>query len=227
MPLFSLETLSFGSEVSRWLRAEHLWRIFGSSRVLMTLRHPVGLLESTYRLILRRKNIRMPGGRSWYRTLGEWFEEQLEEEIARHLDYANTLQMYIDLFGRDAVKVVLFEDLRQDPAGFVRSVCEHFQLDPNALGGWSQQRSENRRLSSGQVAGIRRVSRSPSMQRIAQVFRPGVRAWFLRPPRRRPGDRSQRLSPEHRAIVSEFTAEGNRRLEEEFGVPLARHGYPV
>ena len=106
VPMWSQEILSVGSEKSRQLRAENLWRIFGPCRVLLTLRHPVGLVESTYRLILRRENIRRSSGRAWYKSLDDWFHDQLEGEVFPHLDYLRTYEIYRDLFGEESVKVV-------------------------------------------------------------------------------------------------------------------------
>ena len=111
VPLWSQETLSMDSEISRRRRAENLWRIFGRCRVLLTLRHPVRLVESTYGLMLRRENIYRRSGRTWYKSVDEWFEEQLQGEIFPHLDYLRTYEIYRELFGEECVKVVLFEDL--------------------------------------------------------------------------------------------------------------------
>lgn len=227
VPLWSLETLAVGTEKSRRLRAENLWRLFGRCRVLLTLRHPVGLVESTYRLILRRENIRCSGGRPWYQSLDEWFDAELNEEVFPHLDYALTYRIYADLFGEESVKVMLFEDLQADPAGFVSEVCRHFRVDHGALGPWPEHRQENRRLSAHQVQLIQRAAKSRLSRTLVWATTPGMRAWLLRPPRSTPGDRGQRLSPENQARIAEITAPGNREIEKLTGLPLGRHGYPM
>ena len=227
VPMWSQETLSVGSEKSRRLRAENLWRLFGPCRVLLTLRHPVELVESTYRLILRRENIRRSSGRAWYKSLDEWFHDQLEGEVFPHLDYVHTYEIYRELFGEEFVKVVLFEDLRADSARFVREICEHFRVNPDALGPWPQGRRENSRLSSWQVQLIERVAKSRIAEAIAKTTTPGIRAWILRPPRTTSGDRIQRLSARHQDRIAEITGSGNRRLAELTRLPLGRHGYPM
>ena len=227
VPMWSQEILSVGSEKSRRLRAENLWRIFGPCRVLLTLRHPVGLVESTCRLMLRRENQRRSSGRTWYKPLDEWFHDQLEGEVFPHLDYLRTYEIYRELFGEESVKVVLFEDLRADSARFVRDICEFYRVDPDALGPWLQNRSENSGPSSWQVQLIKRVAESRIAEAIAQTTTPRMRAWILRPPRTKSGDRIQRLSVRHQDRIAEITASGNRQLAELTGLPLESHGYPM
>lgn len=225
--MWSQETLAVGSEKTRRLRAENLWRTFGRCRVLLTLRSPVDLVESTYRLVLRRENIRRSSGRAWYEKIDEWFEEQLEGEIFPHLDYLRTYEIYRELFSEESVKLMLFEDLHADPTRFVREVCEHFGVDPGALGPWKPERRENSRLSSKQVALIRRVADSRIAEAFARMTTPGVRAWILRPPRKGSGDTTQHLSVRNQERIAEITAPINRRLAELTGLPLGSYGYPM
>jgi len=227
VPLLSLETLSHGTETVRRLRAENLWRIFGPCRVVLTLRHPVALVESAYRMILRRENIRLASGRAWYQSLDDWFHDQLEYEIFPYLDYARTYKLYSELFGPESVKVMLFEDLRADPQRFVRTVCEHLGIDPAAVGPWQQQHHENRRLSDRQLELIQRVAKSRIAETFARATTPGVRAWFLRPPRSATGHRSPGLSAANQRRIAAITAAGNRELVELTGLPLGSYGYPL
>jgi len=227
VPLWSLETLSHGTEKLRRLRAENLWRIFGPCRVVLTLRHPVALVESAYRMILRRENIRLAGGRAWFQSMDDWFRDQLEYEVFPFLDYACTYKIYSELFGPESVKVMLFEDLQSDPPRFVRAVCEHLGIDPGALGPWQQQHHENRRLSDRQLELIQCVANNRIAQTFARATTPGMRARVLRPPRRAPENRRPGLSAANRRRIAAITAPGNRELAELTGLPLGSHGYPL
>lgn len=227
VPLWSQETLSIDTENSRRRRADNLWRIFGRCRVLFTLRHPVGLVESTYGLMLRRENIRRSSGRTWYKPIDEWFEDQIREEIYPHLDYLRTYEIYRELFGEELVKVMLFEDLRADSARFVREVSEYFGVDPDALGPWAQKRHVNTRPAPWQVQLIKRVAKSKLAEAIARTTTPAVRGRILRAPRKKPGVRVERLSARNRDRIAEITGPANRRLAELTGLPLEAHGYPM
>jgi len=227
VPMWSQETLSVDTENSRRRRAENLWRIFGPCRVLFTLRHPVGLVESTYGLVLRRENVLRSSGRAWYKPLDEWFEEQIEGEIFPHLDYLRTYEIYRELFGEEFVKVMLFEDLRADSARFVCEVCEFFGVDPDALGPWQQKRHVNTRPSPWQVQLIKFMAGNRIADAIAQATTQRMRWRILGAPRTKPGGRVERLSARNQDRIAEITGPANTRLAELTGLPLESHGYPM
>ncbi|MEM9170209.1 MAG: sulfotransferase [Pseudomonadota bacterium] len=45
--------------------------------------------------------------------------------------YAEQVKRYLDQFGEDAVKTILFEDFADDPASVYRDVCTHIGVDPS------------------------------------------------------------------------------------------------
>jgi hypothetical protein len=72
------------------------------------------------------------------------FTQAVEEELSgkdiplvhRYLargHYAEQLQHYFNLFGRDALLVLRYTDLRNDPQGVLDSVCVHARLRPHTF----------------------------------------------------------------------------------------------
>ena len=136
----------------------------------------------------------------------------IENLFYRHsVQFAEQLQRYFDVFGRDKVYVMLTDDLRRDGAGTVRGLLEFLGVDPS-LAAAPPNSNENRRV------------RSPLVQRL--IFAPKLLlplAPFLR---RFPLVRSLRtkmleanseakprppMDPELRAqLLAEFTPEIER-----------------
>ena len=101
------------------------------AKILMVLREPVSRAYSWYNFNRMRHEESCPS-----------FRAALERELAsENLYYANQyiglglyadqVQRYIGTFGRDRVKVVLFDDLRADASAVLRDVFEFLGVDPN------------------------------------------------------------------------------------------------
>jgi hypothetical protein len=84
----------------------------------------------------------------------------IENLFYRHsVKFAEQLERYFDVFGRDTVHVMLFDDLTRDGAGVVRGVLEFLGVDP-ALAAAPPKSNENRSV------------KSPRLQRL--IFMPKV-----------------------------------------------------
>lgn len=110
------------------------------ARILVMLREPVEILHSlfhafrydgneplrTFEEALDAEPDRLVGRRIGRQT---YFAQGLVyHEAAR---FASQLQRYFDVFGRERVQVVLFEDLTADPAAVYREVLDFLDVDPS------------------------------------------------------------------------------------------------
>ena len=99
------------------------------ARIIVTLRDPVDLVFSLYRLLLGRDFV---GGsfaaavtHRLSRKSADWSRPQLRIEYGF---YYEALKRYLDVFGTEQVQVLLFEDLARDPAGIMRTVAQFLRL---------------------------------------------------------------------------------------------------
>ncbi len=117
--------------------------------------------------------------------------------------YAAQVQRYFDAFGRDQVKVVIFEDFIRDPADTYRSVLDFLGVDPEFS-------PEFKVVNAGMQRRSRRIQHvllSPRVIRTARLVvparvRPGVgRAWD------RINSRSEKRPPLDPAVAASLRAE--------------------
>ena len=226
VPVLSWESFAINVPARRRQQACNLRKVFGPCRVALTLRRPVDLIESTYFLIVRREN--RPGRRRglWYQPIDDWLDDEYDWEIAPHLDYLQTIEIYQELFGESSVKLFLFEQLREDPAGYVEAWCRFLGVDPAQGVRLTANRAENS-TASALVARARRIHRS----RLLTVLYNSLPArkrfeWMSLPPVGRAPERP-RISAAGRQRIADSTRRANRRLVERFGLPLERWGYPL
>ena len=101
---------------------ERIARQLPDCKIIVTLRDPVDRSFSQYRLM--RKMGLVKGS----------FEDALKHpRIAETNRYAFHLRGWMDLFGAENVKVLLFDDLKRDPQGFLDQVCAFIGIERIAL----------------------------------------------------------------------------------------------
>lgn len=139
-------------------------------KLIAVLRNPAERAFSHYRQLIRN-------GRE---TISD-FVRALEEEETRVSDgwwpdfhyahiglYHRQLERYFELFGRDRIRVYLYEDLRDDPAGMMRDIFEFLEVDdsfiPEAAIRYNASGLPKNRFLHAALQGIRRVK--PAAERI-------------------------------------------------------------
>jgi hypothetical protein len=231
--VWSSEDLTVGSRARRRARAERLFALLGPSRVVLTVRHPVRLLESLYLQLIRANVVGRPArlGVPWQvPTPAAWLaaHDALPERGALgHLDYAETLRIYADVFGPDSVRVFVFEELVSAPQEFVRTLCEFLQIDADAGMASLEGERRNDRWSQGQFDRLVALHGS-RVGRAAVRFAPvGLRRWYFQGMDQAGPRASASLPVAWQARIAEETAAGHRWISDTWSVPLASLGYPV
>jgi hypothetical protein len=180
-------------------------------RLMVTLRDPAERAFSAY--LHRRKH-----------GLTATFREDLEtSDLIEEGRYATQLQRYLDCFDRQALHVVVFDDLRADPQAFLDGVTTWLRigrliLTPEQLG-IRQPASDARWLPlatfakraaivvrrRGGAGVVGRVKRSALVQRV--LYEPL-------------GDNRPVMPPADAAFVRERLAAEVAGVERQFGIPL-------
>jgi hypothetical protein len=234
VPVWSWESYSTDALSRRQVRARNLRRVFGEANIVMVLRNPNALLESAYFQHMKRENvseIRSYRRPPYYRTMDEWLRDNFYGEILPHLQYGETVQAYVRYFGRDNVHVLLFEDLVENEKSFFEGICRLMQINVEEGLRLVSGERDNERWTMHQIEILKGVLTS-SLRSF--LFRFRGRAERLRLlglddygiPVKRGAKAIAPISPEWQTEILKVTREGNRWLEEQFGLPLTRHGYP-
>jgi len=116
------------------LVAQRIRQQVPEARIVISLRDPVERAYSHY-LMHVREGIQNLG---FYDALLEDMERTDEAWAISHFyvdkgRYASQVRRYLEVFGKERVKVVLFDDLKRDPGATVREVVRFLGLDPAAV----------------------------------------------------------------------------------------------
>lgn len=212
---------------SRRARAENLREVFGPCRVAITIRHPVSIMESAYFQMMRRQNVQLREGKTWYLPIDKWLNSShFKEESWPHLEFERTINLYCDVFGEEAIRVFIFEDLRENPRGFIEKLCHFIGIDPEEGVRWVAGKAENAR-STVTLDRIRQIGSSRVRSLIFRIMRQKKREKYLFFSGERKEDELPRISSQGRKQIEDFTRKGNQRLMARFALPLDKYDYPL
>jgi len=233
LPVWSWESYSTDILAKRRVRARNLKRVFGEARIIMSLRNPIALLESAYFQQLNRDNVGSRGmrGRSpYYRLIDDWLHDNFDGEILPHLQYAETIQAYIDQFGVENVHVFLFEDLIADHDRFFRQICDVMGIDAEEGIRLVRGKIDNSRWTIKQVEALEHIVGSCMKSLSFRFASKKTRRKLLGlgkggTPLEAGGSARAQISPEWQKQIFRTTRQGNLWLQEFYGLPLEKYGY--
>jgi hypothetical protein len=240
VPVFSWESLLENRHEVMRKRAENLREIFGPCRVLAMVRHPLNLIQSLYLQLLKRDNV---GGRAYvgrrphYQPFDRWIESNWKKPSGApnvHLEYAKSIEVFADVFGRKNVSVFVFEQLIDDSDAYYTSICQFVGINADEGIAHVSGQHENPRWSDEQLRFLREI-KSSWLQSLAFQFstRP-MRCKMLGLPSDHKGipDMGNRgaqlsLSENLKQQLLDKTREGNQWLMETWSLPLDEFNYPI
>ena len=245
--LLSEEALSGGSVVDRRLVAERLRELFGPCNILITIRSQATCVPSLYSHYLRKGLVRDTPFETWLENVlnPTNFDHVLQGWMLRRFRYFELYRLYREVFSDGAVKVLLYEQLAEEPAAFSRELQAFCGIDAD----------ETLRL----IAEARRLNpaRAPAVSRIDKCYREAKRAYGRARSRFFPtfslrrylpaavsalertravvtdqldraanAGQNHAISEEARALLLMYYGEDNGKLVEACGLPLDDYGYP-
>ena len=147
-----------------------------------------------------------------------------------HILYGETIRAYIEQFGKESFNLLLFEDLVADEESFIRRVCRMMEIDADEGVRLSIGERDNERWTTSQIEILKRVKGSFWQSLKYRVMTPEARKKLFNfdgnGESKEPGVRARaEISAEWQKRIFQVAREGNRWVEDEFGVPLTKYGY--
>ena len=240
VPVFSWESLLENRHDVMRKRAENLRETFGPCRVMAMVRHPLKLIQSLYLQLLKRDNV---GGRAYvgrrprYQPFDRWIESNWKKPGGApkvHLEYAESIEVFANVFGRENVGVFIFEQLLADPRAYYTSICQFAGINADEGVAHVSGQRENPRWSNEQLRFLREIKSSWLKSLAFQFSTRPMRCKMLGLPSDNKGipakgSRGAQLSLSEKMTqqVLDKTREGNQRLMETWSLPLDEFNYPM
>ena len=187
--------------------------------VLLTIRKQVDIIPSYFFASVSRSpaHFRQFIG-SVLRKPGEGYSGSLfYDEMVRH---------YADLFGREHVKVLLFEQFTRHREAFMRELAAYLEIDfersiklvGDSAFNIKQRAGSGYRITANDAV-LDMVNKvSPDTEQLPHLLRKLLKRIPLKA-------RSFSLSATEQAAIQQLYVDANRRLSDEFGLPLDEYDY--
>ncbi len=138
-----------GLHVDRALIARRCQDVFGETKIIVIIRNQFDFLASMY-----QERIKAGCYFSFNAFLiGQYWT--LYTSLFNTIDYYDMYRCYTALFGKEQVKVILFEDFKRQPDKTVREICSFFGISPTTL----PISQENRGLSAFSLRAMHLINR--------------------------------------------------------------------
>lgn len=237
-PLLSREGLAAGTLAQKRQQAERFKAHFGHCKAILFVREPESFMKSLYTQMLKAFQKNKTSRADWMELLGEaphYFDINEWMQAAWHsrntpeqdLCYAETAGIYADVFGRDNVGIFIFEEFVRSPQALITKLCDYIGIDAEEGFRLIDGKRENDRKTNGYIELLQAIERSPSLSQEFRSSGPKQRMRMLTPV----DDTGLKIMP---VIAEEWLKKihalgdaQNRRLVNEWGLPLADYGYRV
>ncbi|VAW80547.1 hypothetical protein MNBD_GAMMA15-2368 [hydrothermal vent metagenome] len=215
--ILSHENFALYESKDKGIVARRLKELMPDARVFFTLRRQEEILASWY---LQKLSKYIRGNN--FVSFDRWLTLKTKAEhrsILDDLDFFRAIDFYAGLFGRENVGVFLFETLREDSGLFASDLSNFLGVDTGQFEVLLKADRQNPTISQNYIDFWQRWG--PWLPyRLAQKLALRADNSRGRPAKIDIGERG-------REIVRTLCAEGNGRLEKEYGVPLSRYGYTM
>jgi len=220
VPVFSKETLTMPEyyvSPDDGRVAARLFQLTGPARIVIMVRHQVRMIESLY--LVQTKGPR-------YMAPSEWLASKRKGTALLLYSYHAMAARFAEHFGRENVGVFALENLKSDVADFTRRLCSFIGIDAERALDLLRNERRNRRVSQRYLIYSKLRKRMGLYMPIGAMLPRAVREAFNSFVRGG-SEASFELPPRLRAEVESLYREDNRRLAEEWQLPLKQYGYPL
>jgi len=235
-PVLSEEGLACGWSWKKTAQALLLKKMFGSCRIILLVREPASFVRSYYTQMLKDFHRKKSMKESWARPLGpaphyfdinEWMAAAWVSlnPPAQFLRYADTARIYARVFGKENVRVFIFEEFVRNPESFLTELCNHMGIDSKEGFDLIDGKRANDGITTGYIRRLQGIEQSENLARQFRKAQPKERKQMLNPTDPSGEKFKPELSDHWLKKINALGDKQNRRLAANWSLPLAEYGY--
>lgn len=209
---------------------ERLYSVFGSFRVIVTVRNPLTWIASLYLQHLRGHFVRKANpwmGESSYIDFDTWLKKMVlyRNSLDEIFSYRANIEAAINLLGRDNVGVFAFENLNSDSPQYYRDILGFIGIDISEGLELTANSHLHRRMTQTQYSKLQGLDR-PSIWRKLLLKKGKYRRFVFKSGANDSAPVDFALPSYWEKRISDLTRLDNQWIAETYGLPLGEFGYP-
>ncbi len=236
--IVSYEGLTHFWATDRGLVANRIMDVFGPCKILAVIRNQKDVIKSFYNKNQRRTYLVMP--RKYDNvTFSRWLEYNLLPQHVSTLclstvEYYETIKYYANLFGKNNIKILLFEDFIEDKKSFIEELADYCGVSKQESCDLMKDVVENKGFTKREVfeAIFGGLTKKEALEMpwaewksyICLKISPRIFGRFFKWDEKATGGLS--FGTKEKEIVDLYK-DGNKKLSEEYDLPLGKYGYPL
>ncbi len=209
--------------------------VFGRTKILVTIRNPASLIESAYFNYIRRLwigGLSRRGNKPVLPTSKDWLEKiVLPDQNNCFLYYADAIQSYVELVGRENVGVFMYEALGENQYQYIGALCRFIGVGEAEGIRIAGHAHKHKRFTMGNMAKIQEIEgsflRSLHYRYSSNHHRAKMIGYMEDDPALDTPPARMKISTDNRERIAAITRHGNHWLMNTFALPLERFGYPL
>jgi hypothetical protein len=131
------------------------------------------------------------------------------------------------VFGKENVKIFIFEEFVRNPGAFVIQLCNTMGIDADEGLKLISGKRSNERITTGYLRRLDEIEKSEDLTRQFRSATPGKKQELLNPNDPSGEKINPQLSAEWLRKINAIGDEQNRRLVKDWDLPLAEYKYRV
>ena len=228
--VFSEEVL-VRDRATRKVIAERLYNLYPQAEVIFTIRNQFGCIQSYYAAAGRQLRLVPSPYKERHVTLKNYLshaESRWQFSYLSTIDFYDSIRFYEELFGKDKIHILLFEDFIHDTKSYIENLCAILSIDSKGAYDLFSGKHSNSRSTENLVRYHKFRSLFLPSRRLSGVI-PGGQ--FLKAVLEKAlwrGDPHKVDIPEEWKVrLGDRYKQGNRILMQRYGLPLGKFSYPL
>ena len=215
--------------------AEHMVRVFGPSKIMVVVRHPLRWVESFHLHTLRMNTLSWNSNRPRAAGFIE-LEDYLTRLYCRSgkprsrlrcIMTRNILEPYVSRLGKENVGVFMFEHLQTDSKAFIESVSKFIGVDPVEGVLCAEKSHSNPRLTRVQVDRMKEIHHSSAQTKLFRLGTRKDRRRLIGASHTKDEKATVEIPAPWRTKIENLARDDCNYLRQEWGLPVYEAGYPL
>ena len=222
--------VSYSKVRDKGMVARRLLDVFPTAKIIITIRNQFEILKAAY-LSRGRVLEYIPSRYSGLHvTFDEWLQlsyRNIENSYLGHIDYFKTVDHYSKLFGKENVCVLLLEEFVGNRRDYLKKMAVFLNIDIEESIKLTEGKHEHKEITQAQLNFERFRSHFYPLSRVPLLFKPVDALFRLRGAFRKEKTARVSVSEEWKKRLCALYRESNKKLAENFILPLDKYDYPL
>ena len=207
--------------------------VFDDVKIIVTIRKQDAMIKSMYAQVYNFVFKKFKETKTFSKFLKYSIDENSDGFILDALHYNDVIKEYEDLFGKENICVLVFEELKQDKESYIKKLCEFMDIDfEEAMRLIGDNQTNKRSSSSGYKSDERNIIELLSFYKNkyiggkslglsdSWVYKMLTKIYIL-------GKvlKDLEINNEYNKKLNDFYAKGNKELSERYNLNLKQYGY--